>query len=309
MTVADFIDKSKKRYGRHGLRAVPGIASEFTAEAVSRAVPFHRYGRRIFEYDWDVLVVLDACRADMYRRVVNPEADRVWSCAGTSHEWLAKNFHEEYADEMARTAYVTGNPFSRDRFDTRSVDDTCGELGLLDEVWRYAWDDDRGTIPARPLTDRAVTTCRREEYDRVVVHYMQPHFPFIGSDETWGRMHVENFGAGGEDNIWYKAMMGEVDPDDIWKAYDENLEYVWEEVGILRENVDGRLVVTADHGNAIGQWGMWGHRARVPAPSLRWVPWDEYDCTDQGSHEPATYEREDVADDAVDERLEDLGYL
>jgi len=50
---------------------------------------------------------------------------------------------------------------------------------VLDEVWTYAWDNELNTIPARPITDRAISTWRQEDVNKMIVHYMQPHVPFI----------------------------------------------------------------------------------------------------------------------------------
>jgi len=103
---------------------------------------------------------------------------------------------------------------------------------------------------------------------------------------------------------------GELEPEEVVAAYDANLEYVFESVETLLENVDGTVAISADHGNALGEWGMWGHRAYVPSMALRKVPWDVRECTDSGSYEtewsPAEGERE--ADDGVQERLQALGY-
>src|SRR5699024_6525154 len=114
-------------------------------------------GRPIYEPDWDVLIILDACRADLVEEVADKYAfitdvGRFRSRGSKTTDWMSRNFTDDYADEMARTAYITGNPFSR------RVD---GErFAILDEVWRYGWDADVATIPAEPITDRAIDTWR-----------------------------------------------------------------------------------------------------------------------------------------------------
>lgn len=314
MGFKEFASKSKRKYQDRGVETLPEIAQEFTLGAASRLLPIHRYGRRIYDHDWDILVVLDACRMDMYQDVVNADAGSAWSCAGTSTEWMEKNFVQKYSDEMAETAYISGNPFTEQIFGGKpwaegNNADAGSAFGLLDEVWRYGWDDEAGTIPPEPLTDRAVRVGRENEYDRIIVHYMQPHMPFIGSDRTWGRMDVENFGEGTKGNVWYRAMLGEVDVDAVWEAYNDNLRFVWEYVETLLSNMDGDLVVTADHGNCLGEWGMWGHRGYVPAPALRRVPWDRYEAVDRETYEPSDISPESShVSDEVNERLEQLGY-
>lgn len=308
MGLSEFVEKSRRKYRRRGLEAAPEIAGEFLLGAASRLVPIHRYGRRVFDHEWDVLVVLDGCRADMYRDVVNENAETAWSCGGTSTEWMRKNFAAPYADEMAETAYVCGNPFSEQMF-TSADPELRDEFGLLDEVWKYAWDDELGTIPPGPLTDRAVAVGRQGRYDRTIVHYMQPHYPFVGSDDSWGWMDVENFGEGTGESVWQLVKRGELDLEPVREAYYDNLRFVWSHVETLLENTDGQVVVTADHGNSYGGFGVWGHRGYVPAPGLRRVPWDRREATDEGTYEPELT-RPDVerVDASVADRLEELGY-
>ena len=141
-----------------------------------------RYGRHleadpVFDADWDLLVVLDACRADLWAEVVGPDGGLPvgttrTSPAGTSTEWLDAVFGARSAAELAGVGYVTANPYSADHI--------AGDaLGYLREVWRDAWDDDRGTVLPRAVTDAAVRAGRETDLDRLVVHYMQPHFPCI----------------------------------------------------------------------------------------------------------------------------------
>jgi hypothetical protein len=51
-------------------------------------------------------------------------------------------------------------------------------------------------------------------------------------------------------------MIGDGDEEEIWESYIENLRYVLDHVEVLLENVDAEEVaISADHGNAKGEWG------------------------------------------------------
>lgn len=54
----------------------------------------------------------------------------------------------------------------------------------IDKVWNYT---ERGTggggCPDRAVTDRAITVSRQKEPKRMIVHYMQPHSPYIAVEE------------------------------------------------------------------------------------------------------------------------------
>lgn len=76
MTLADFIDKWKLRSGTD---SPPTLARRAGCEAVvrtlSRLPQVRGIGTNVLNREWDVLVVLDACRYDMYCDVVNTDAD------------------------------------------------------------------------------------------------------------------------------------------------------------------------------------------------------------------------------------------
>lgn len=271
-------------------------------------------GRPIYEPDWDVLVILDACRADLVEDVADEYAfisdvGRFRSRGSNTTSWMERNFTADYADEMARTAYITGNPFSR-RLDAE-------QFAVLDGVWEYGWDADLATIPAGPITDRAIDTWRhRDDHDaeRMIVHYMQPHNPFV-TQPGFGhiRRSPEAFGSGGQresGDLWKNA--GYTIPrEHLWQAFRANLRHVLDSVEILIENMDAeRVVISADHGNALGEFGMWGHPIDVLLPCIRNVPWVETSATDEHTHEPVLERGEESTDEqTVDNRLSALGYV
>ncbi|MFC6838028.1 hypothetical protein [Halomarina ordinaria] len=262
----------------------------------------------VLDADWDLLVVLDACRADLFETVVADgdydfEAGQTRISPGSSSvEWLAAVFGDAPPGALADLGYVTANPYSEAHLDAEA-------FGLLDEVWRDAWDADLGTVPPRPVTDRAVAAAREAAPDRLVVHYMQPHFPAIATG-TGERRTAEAWGDEPM-SIWEDLRFGG-DADRAWADYRANLELVLEEVTALLSNVDAdRAVVTADHGNAFGERHIYGHPGGVDLPCLREVPWCETSATDRGTRTVPTdrrSERTTVDADAVDARLRSLGY-
>lgn len=271
----------------------------------------------VLDADWDVLVVLDACRADLFSAVAAaadydflPDAgpETRTSPASSSEEWLANVFEAAPDAALADLAYVTGNPFSASEFD-------ASRLHTVEEVWRYAWDDDIGSIPPRPVTDAAIRTWRETDAARMVVHYMQPHFPSIPAARDGAGddgISLDRFGTRSL-SVWDDLRFGHRTRDEAWRAYRENLEYVLEDLEVLCSNLDAeRAVVTADHGNAFGEHDVYGHPGGVDLPVLRTVPWCPVSTTDARSHSvEASHDTAPELDDerqAVEERLEDLGY-
>ncbi|KXA94987.1 hypothetical protein AKJ37_07125, partial [candidate division MSBL1 archaeon SCGC-AAA259I09] len=55
----------------------------------------------------------------------------------------------------------------------------------------------------------------------------------------------------------------------------KNLEYALEAIQRFAEEVEGKIVVTSDHGEAFGEGGLWGHINKPHIPVLVEVPWLE----------------------------------
>lgn len=291
----------------------------------------------VLDADWDVLVVLDACRADLFESVVEdgdyeriPVGSSRTSPASSSEEWLESVFGDATDEALAGLAYVTGNPFS-----AVVVDET--RFGELDDVWQYAWDESLGTIPPEPITDSAIDIWRNRDVDRMVVHYMQPHFPSL-VDQVDDGVALEEFGDRPL-SVWENMRFGHRDVDDVWKRYRANFQSVLEEVESLLTNLDAdRVVLTADHGNAFGEKHIYGHPGGVHLPCLRDVPWsvtsgidthsrdgwsnrddersdgansdDDRSDNDRADDEKSDEGRSDdePSEELVEDRLENLGY-
>ena len=309
------------------IRNVPDRGVRRSLEVVYEWVGRHMWmgefaDRTVFEREWDVLVLLDACRVDLMAEVATEydwlpspadvEAGAIDSVAGSSKEWMRRTFTPAHAATLERTAYVTGNPFSA------AVLGDEHSLGLLDEVWRYAWDDDAGTIRPEPITDRAIRVCRSGEFDRVIVHYMQPHVPFLERPDLHAGYRPAHWGSPGSVvdpdeaglDAWGRVRRGELDRDEVWAAYADNLRIGLASMATLRRNVDGTLIVSSDHGNAMGELGIWGHPDK-PVSSVRRVPWIELEARDETTRQP-TLEAESGRDREVSvdvqDRLTSLGY-
>lgn len=317
------LEWAKVSYGlvrEDGLAGAAESARTFRSGLWRLAGLLHNYGTPIYDLEWDVLVVLDACRADLMAEVATDfgfeSVGEVDSLASASPEWMEKNFTGEYAEELAGTAYVTANPYSRTHVDREA-------FLVVDEVWDYAWDEELGTVTADAVTDRAVAVHREWRPERTIVHYMQPHHPFVPTPLDSGMDREAGTGSfGQEESVWRDLRLGRYTREEVWSAYRENLEYALEHVDVLLDNVDADTVaVTADHGNAFGEHGMYGHPIYVPIEPLKRVPWCVTSATDSGTYEPrltpggddpttdGDTSDEDAPDVSIERKLRDLGYL
>lgn len=257
-------------------------------------------GRNVLDESWDMLVVVDGCRRDLMTDTAPSydfisSTDTFTSIAGGSLAWMNRTFDE--TRDLSNVAYVTANPFS-----SRALDPD--RFAVVDEVWKYSWDEEVGTVRAPDVTEAAIDTLRDRQVDRCIVHYMQPHHPFVPEPLAAG-INRENPTVH-EKTVWEKLRDDEYDRETVVDAYRQNLEYVLDDVKLLCENIDApRTVVTADHGNAMGEWGIYGH-GDYPIGVLRQVPWCQTSASDERTLEPDVDRRN--ADASVNEHLRDLGY-
>lgn len=311
MGLTHWFDRTRmqiRRYGyRRGVRAsLRAIQSGVVARAC-RLVP--NQGEYIYDFDWDALVVLDACRVDALAAVA-PEYDflpdsipSVYSRASMSETWLEQNFTEAFRSKIEKTAYVSANGHTKG-FETGEFKITHSDFAHLETVSEYAFDESLGTIPPRPVTDYTVQYLRNDSPGRVVVHYMQPHTPYRGLELDGHRGDDSLF----RENVWDRLHVGELDEEEVWDYYIDNLRWVLDDVALLLENMDREtVVITADHGECFGERGMYGHPRHGRVDALRRVPWVKTTAVDNGTHtaKPVDPETETTS---LEEQLEALGY-
>lgn len=298
----------RDKHPRAGLYEFYSRPYEKAIELVQRNVIGER-GDRIYDFDWDLLVIVDACRADLMGKLLETEeypfvqdSSVAKSTGSNTYDWMRSNFVDDVADAMAETTYVCGNPFSDDLLDRNSFRE-------LIEVWRHSWSESAGTLPPRPITDEAIRQGRQMEGGRLLVHYMQPHCPFLTGTSPANGKSLESWPISPGGDVWTLLGYGEVSKAEVWRSYRQNLEIVMDEVELLLENTDAEnAVVASDHGNGFGEYGIYGHPKGMPFDFVRDVPWIEVKARDENTHAPGSRRAVD-ADVEVQDRLESLGYL
>jgi len=282
-------------------------------------------GTNVYEREWDALIILDACRVDAIREVADEydfidSVDSMRSVGSTSHEWVAKTFTTEHRASIAETGYVTGNgyfyrtatdqryppsggvaPVGWPQWDVVDVE----TFDFIDYVWQDGGVGDLSTVPPHVVTDRAVENARERDPERLIVHYMQPHGPYI----TGAVNDREILPNPGDRVTGLREMIkGDTSKETVRARYMENLRLVLDEVEILLENLDAdRVAISADHGELLGELGMAGHPDGFPVAPVKRVPWITTSATDTGSHVP-DIERSDTETE-VEDHLRDLGYV
>lgn len=293
-------------------------------------------GMNVFEQNWDILVLLDTCRTDALKEVEGEyeflnDIKEIWSVGSTSKEWVEQTFTEKYADEIANTAYVTGNPFSNtllnererseygsthdtwldnSKFANRFIKDTAvdgSSLGHLEPLWGTTGPDAPFEESQHPkqLTDYTIKAFRTGDYERVISHYMQPHSPYFASSNRYSKLMQH-------EKAPFRVLKngGKEEKEKVWEAYLDNLRYALDYIQVLIENVDGKVVISADHGELLGDHRMYYHMPGNPHPKLKKVPWVEVEAENKQTLEPdVALTGHDSAQEASEEQLEALGYI
>ena len=271
----------------------------------------------IFEEDWDNLIILDGCRYDTFQKKIcefefDGTLSKKVSAGSSSPEFIASNFQKR---DLHDTVYVTANPYVRNI----SHDTFHATYSLLSDEY---WDKEFDTVLPGIVVEEALSALNRHPNKRHIIHFMQPHYPFIGKlgRQIDHRGYENGFGGTKIDStsIWTALRSGEksLELDRVRTAYEENLEVVLKEIGDLLRQMEGKIIITADHGNLLGEY-LWpvplrdyGHPKNTNLPELRYVPW----YTVKKGDRPQIVADQPIGDhqsthsNVIDDRLESLGY-
>jgi hypothetical protein len=262
--------------------------------------------------DWDNLIILDACRFDTFEEIASDlpgELRKVESKASSTHLFLRANFEGRDLDD---TVYVTANPqLYRNKNDLQTVETMDVSFHDRIDVWEDNWHDEHRTVMPEVVTKAALGASEQYPNKRLIIHFVQPHAPYVGEigkefpdyRDFWGTFRDGEFDLSLE-----KAK----------QAYRENLELALPHVSGLLSEFEGRTVVTADHGEILGERDFpipirrYGHPSYTKMPEVIEVPWLVHEDgvrPDIVAEVPEDAEEGEAVDsEVVKERLRDLGY-
>jgi len=295
--------------------------SRFISNVVGPTVSaLNESGDNFFEEDWDNLFLLDAARADLFEDAVDTNAfdsySRTLSPGSSSAEWMRECFGDtKYPDVV----YVSGNPWvSRigansfhkvynlwvDEFGLE--ENAEAEENILKDHDPKGW----GTIQAEWLAEVAYEAHQEYPDKRLVVHFFQPHAPCIGNADGTVKNEVDHTIGPGQN-----LRAGRVTRERVWDAYIDNLKYALTHAKELAENVGGKTVYSADHGELMGEWLFpfpmrgYAHPSYLHHKKLLEVPWAVETHGERREINAGDVEERDFDQSEIDNRLKDLGYL
>ena len=276
---------------------------------------YNRNAPNFFEEDWDNLIILDACRYDAFEEArteydLPGEFGPNYSRGSATMEFLEANLNDQ---DLSDTVYVTATSMLyrmvvlKERIDHN--------LHEIVDVWEDAIDVGEWGVRPERMAEQVREVSDEFPNKRLVAHFIQPHIPFIGE---FGQERFE------ETQIWRSMRRGDLNASDeeLWRAYRENLHIVLPSVSDLLAELPGKTVVTADHGQLIGERGFpiplkeYGHPHGIYRDELVKVPWLAHQNGSRkrivaGDSVGTEYQGKDheELDEKAEEHLENLGYL
>ena len=293
------------------------LYGELSSQLIRANAKFHSYiydseqgTVDVMEEDWDNLIILDGCRYDTFNKYNNFDGvlEKRVSAASQSLNFIRSNFSGK---QLHDTIYITSNPF------VSEVDNSVfyKVISLLEE-----WNEDKQTVTPETVIDAAKDELQHNPDKRIIIHFMQPHYPFIGpkGDSLDHRgYHPDEKDRHKSFSVWDELQYKTADFElsEAIEAYEENLTIVLDKIQPLLQCMGGKTVITADHGNLLGERigpipvKGFGHPRGLRTPELVEVPWFTIDGERRQIVSEKPVSPKHLDDEVVDKRLNALGYV
>ncbi len=239
----------------------------FLATVLFRLLYAKNEGSFILDERWDNLIILDACRFDVFeeslaKSKLEGKLESRISRGTDTPSFLKENFLKRDCKDIV---YVSANPH---------VDlQTRGRFWKIVPVWKDDWNWKNGTVMPETVCKYALDAMKKYPDKRLIIHFLQPHSPYIGYQFDWSARERYN----GPLTVFTTRTYAMIEKKSHLRLYRMNLEYAMECVQKLLANLPGITIVTADHGEAfgerIGPIRLYGHLHGARIPALVKVPW------------------------------------
>lgn len=204
----------------------------------------------VLDKKWDRLIILDACRYDVYSDLF-PEAKKIISVGSHTREFLENTFRKI---PKTKLIYVSFNPhihpLKLKKILKHPINKYFEDLFTLDNY--------ENPIEPENTFKEALKAERIYPDKKKIIHFMQPHEPYLHLENKWGVKEV---------------LRGKKTKEELKEAYLKNLREVLKYVEKLKEKLNGKIVITADHGEFLGEYNMYNHPYGIKAKEVREVPW------------------------------------
>jgi len=241
----------------------------------------------ILAEDWDNLILLDACRYDTFCQHcdIDGKLSRKVSPGTSSWEFMQESF---LGGKNYDTVYITGNPHTPK---------LAGQSPFFKIVhvpavrpngveWQYKPHETTQFVPPENIISEYKTQFQSFPHKKFILHFMQPHLPFIGKSgyNIYSKLIDNGFEDGLKkysvlqlmDGRWVKNPQNILSDSEVRRAYSENVIWALHYAKKALSSLVGRTIITSDHANLLGESVLgrkrYGHVHDLHTPNLVHVP-------------------------------------
>lgn len=284
----------------------------FLFRAWLKFLHFFRRKVKVFNEDWDILIIADALRYDYaeLNRILLPNYKLLKknSAGSSSPDFIKYNFTEYRGD----TIIITSNPYvNKLAFD---------KFFLVVNLWSNNWSEEFGTVLPETVFSSFHEYRKKYPNKKFILWLMQPHFPYITNTKfnagyNLGKRGSE-IGQSGKETIGETALKrlaaGQLDEEEFIQLYNDEVKNILKEVSNFTQNLAGKIVLTSDHGedwqNYFGVFKIFEHPSKTFTKNLVAVPWFEYESGERIVSEVESSLTKEALEEGLTERLKSLGY-
>jgi hypothetical protein len=261
------------------------------------------------------LIILDSCRYDIFSEEVEEFLEGDLEHVYTHKTYTIQYFKETWDGSHQDLTYFTGLPAPTDyAFKQKGIDFTPSRhIGQFVHLWDDCENKELGAVPPEFITSKVL----KNKTPHMIIHYVQPHAPYIGDyrlRDNNNQDFEENTNEIYEKIGRHSKKDKVISDSELRRAYRSNLQRVLKAVRQLVINLDRPIIITADHGEMLGEKGRYIHGGLPTEDKLCKLPWFKIDSSMLGNEDGTDTVDRDIMNDNfndqdVHEQLEDLGYM
>lgn len=138
-----------------------------------------------------------------------------------------------------------------------------------------SYESDFSSLGATGMADRDEGTIKQWFWDKAVGFLGRIERSLKKKHAWWIRRILGMTPINPTEQIWRDYKDGTLSKEDIHELYEENLRIALESIASFVDRLEGKVVISADHGEALGEEGCWGHENGSDLDVLVDVPWLE----------------------------------
>ena len=256
--------------------------------------------------DWDILIIIDACRFDIFKNIYTSvlgdigELKMVNSPAAWTVGWLKITF-ENYP--MKDTVLIWDHPVAdRIRIIQKQIElgktfDVRSNFKKTYDMWDIGYDKELGYLPPDLTTNKLFEELKENKNQRIIAKYRQIHDPYLYyKGETklpikkprYSSLRKMLYEFVSDEIIWTVRKKLNLMPESWLNAmwvkrgrlgiiigyYNDLILMLGHAKKIIDAFPDKNIIVTADHGERLGERGRYSHGGKLER-IIKEVPWLE----------------------------------